>query len=320
MKEKVKGSMGKIKLKDIGLFLVLIIMCIVLSFLSPVFMTYDNIMNVIRQISITAIIAVGMFMIIVTGGIDLSVGQVAALTGVSCGIFVINMKMPMLVGMILALLIAVLCGFLNGILITYGKLPAFIATLATSQVTKGLAFTISGGIPISGFPEGFTTLGRGYLGPIPWPVIILFVVYLIMWDVIKRTKFGVHVFAIGGSEVAAFLSGIKITKTKIMVYTIGGLLTGVSGLILSSRLNSGSPNVGSTFTFDAVTACVLGGTSMAGGEGNLLGVLVGSIFVGILTNGMSLLNVDAYVQMMVQGIVLGGAMLLQTCVIQRKKQ
>lgn len=316
----MKTTFGKIKLKDIGLFLVLIIMCVVLSFLSPVFMTYDNIMNVLRQISITAIIAVGMFMIIVTCGIDLSVGQVAALTGVSCGIFVINMGLPMWLGMILAVLIAVLCGFMNGILVTYGKLPAFIATLATSQITKGLAFTISGGIPVSGFPTGYTTIGRGYLGPVPIPVIILFVVYLVMWDVIKKTSFGVHTFAIGGSENAAYLSGIQITKTKIKIYTIAGALTGISGIILSSRLNSGSPNVGASFTFDAVTACVLGGTSMAGGEGNLLGVLVGSVFVGILTNGMSLLNVDAYIQMIVQGAVLGGAMLLQTCVIERKKQ
>jgi len=309
-----KLRLGRINVQEMGMLIALAILCVVLAFLSPAFLTYDNIMNIIRQISITAIIAVGSFLVIVTGGIDLSVGPLAALTGVTSALFIIRFGFPIVAGILIALVVGAVFGLLNGLMVTYGKLPAFIATLATMQIAKGLSFVISGGVPISGFPASFGFIGRGYLGILPWPVILLFAVYLIMFDVVSRTKFGTHVFAIGGNEEAAYLSGIKIRKNKIIVYILGGIFAAIAGVILASRLNSGSPNVGANFVFDAVTAVVLGGTSMAGGEGKLTGVLLGSIFVGVLLNGMSLMSVDAYLQMVVQGVVLAAAMLLQTIV------
>lgn len=309
-----KLRLGRINVQEMGMLIALAILCVVLAFLSPAFLTYDNIMNIIRQISITAIIAVGSFLVIVTGGIDLSVGPLAALTGVTSALFIIRFGFPIVAGILIALVVGAVFGLLNGLMVTYGKLPAFIATLATMQIAKGLSFVISGGVPISGFPANFGFIGRGYLGILPWPVILLFAVYLIMFDVVSRTKFGTHVFAIGGNEEAAYLSGIKIRKNKIIVYILGGIFAAIAGVILASRLNSGSPNVGANFVFDAVTAVVLGGTSMAGGEGKLTGVLLGSIFVGVLLNGMSLMSVDAYLQMVVQGVVLAAAMLLQTIV------
>lgn len=312
IKNSVRGKLSRINMQEMGMLFALAGLCVVLALLSPVFMTYDNIMNIIRQISITAIIAVGSFLVIVTGGIDLSVGPLAALTGVVTATFIISFGWPILLGILVGLIMGAAFGLVNGLMVTFGKLPPFIATLATMQIAKGLSFVISGGIPISGFPEGFGFIGRGHLGPFPWPVVFLFVIYIIMFDVIRRTKFGVYVFALGGNEQAAYLSGIQIKKNKLFVYMLGGLFAAIAGIILASRLNSGSPNVGANFVFDAVTAVVLGGTSMAGGEGKLSGVLIGSIFVGVLLNGMSLMNVDAYVQMVVQGVVLAGAMLLQT--------
>ena len=304
----------KISLHGMGLVFSLLAMCIILTCCSPVFMTYDNIMNILRQISIVAIISAGSFLVIVTGGIDLAVGCTAALTGVVSALFIIDLGWPIALGILAGLLVGVVIGLMNGLMITYGKLPAFIATLATMQVAKGLAFVVSGGIPISGYPDAFGFIGRGYVGALPWPVIILAIVYLIMLDIVKKTRFGIYVFAIGGNEEASYLSGIRIKKNKILIYVLSGLSASIAGIVLASRLNSGSPNVGSSYVFDAVTAIVLGGTSMAGGEGKLSGVLLGAIFVGVLANGMSLLNVDAYLQMVVQGVVLAAAMLLQTFV------
>jgi ribose transport system permease protein len=313
-----KARRPRISVQVLGMLVALVFLCIVLSILSPVFLTFDNLMNIIRQISIVAIIAVGSFLIVIVGGMDISVGSVAALTGVVTGLFTIKFDLGLAVGILMGILTGIVVGLINGILINKVKLPSFIVTLATMTITKGVCFVISGGIPISGFPEGFAFIGRGYLGPIPWPVIFVAVIYIVMHDIMKRTRFGVYCYAIGGNREAARLSGIKIGRIEIVLYVLGGMFASFGGVILASRLNSGSPNVGNNFMFEAFTAIILGGTNLSGGEGELIGVLIGSMFIGVLSNGMSLLNLDAYFQMVVQGIVLIIAVVLQAYLNSRR--
>ncbi len=314
VKKKISFKFGG---QELGMMVALVVLFVALAIFSPVFLTLENLMNILRQISIVAIIAVGGFLIVLIGGMDISVGSVAALSGVVLAICTMQLGMNVWIGAIMGLIVGSLVGLVNGLLITFLKLPSFIITLATMQIAKGLAFVISGGQAISGFPEEFLFLGRGYIWIIPIPVIIMIAVFLLMNFIIKKTKFGVHVYAIGGSWESARIAGIKANKISIILYVLGGLFAAVSGTILASRLNSGTPNVGANFMFEAFTAIILGGVSMSGGEGNLAGVFIGSVFIGILSNGMSLLNLDSYFQMIIQGVVLTIAVATQAVIILR---
>ncbi len=288
-----------------------ILLIVVLSFAAPAFLSMNNLMNVLRQTSMIAIIAVGMFFILVGGGIDISLGSLVGLTGIvfSAGIVKLGWS-PLLAG-IIALFVGAIAGSLTGTTVTYLGIPPFIATLGMQSVARGLTYVLTNAYPISGLPESIAFIGRGYLyywegiqAGIPWPVVIMIVVYLVAHFVSQKTKFGRFVYAAGGNSEAAYLSGIRVKKVLTITYILGGFLAAVSGIILVSRLASGQPNAGIGWEFEAIIAAVIGGVSITGGKGKVLGVLFGAILIGLLTNGMTLLNVSSYYQQIIKGLVL----------------
>lgn len=305
--------------QEIGLYIALVVLIVFLSVVSPNFLKVNNLINIIRQVSIVGIIAIGGFMVILTGGMDISVGAVAALTGVVVAKLSIHMEVPILLAVLAGMGVGLLAGILNGCLSTFLKLPSFIVTLGTMQICQGLSYVITQATPISNFPPEFIALGRGHLGVIPWPVVILVVLYVLMSLFMKYSKFGTYCYAIGGNSEAARLSGIRVNRIQIIVYIFGGLFSALGGLIVAARTNAGSAQVGSSYLFDVFTACVLGGTALSGGIGRLPGVAVGCIFVGILNNGLVQLNVNSFYQMMVQGIVLVVAVVLQSLINREKR-
>ncbi|BCL72347.1 sugar ABC transporter permease [Vibrio nigripulchritudo] len=267
------------------------------------FLTANNLTNVARQVSINAIIAVGMTCAILIGGIDLSVGSVMALAGtVTAGLMIAGV--PPELAIIGGLALGSCFGAINGFLIAYGKMPAFIVTLAALGIARGLALIYTGGYPISGLPSWFSFLGRGDVLGLQTPILIMLVVYLIAYIFLNHTPFGRHVYAIGGNSEAARLSGIKVPKITMIVYTISGLTSAVAGIILTSRLMSGQPNAGVAFELDAIAAVVLGGAAMSGGKGAILGTLVGAMLLGVLNNGLNLVGISPYVQNVIKGIII----------------
>ena len=304
--------------QEVGLYIGLVLLIVILSIASPLFLKFDNLLNIIRQVSIVAIIAIGGFMVILTGGMDVSVGTLAALSGIVTAKLSIHLGVNIILAVLVAMCVGLLVGVINGLLTTYIKLPSFIATLGTMQVCQGVGYVITQATPISGFDKGFVELGRGYLWEIPWLVIILVVLYVFMSLFMKYTRFGTYCYALGGNKEAARLSGIRVNKMQMLVYICGGLFSALGGILVAARTNSGSAQVGSSYLFDVFTACVLGGTALSGGIGRLPGVLVGCIFVGILNNGMVQLNVDSFYQMVAQGVVLVLAVVLQAQLMRQK--
>jgi ribose transport system permease protein len=271
----------------------------------------DNIFNVLRQVSINALIAFGMTFVILTGGIDLSVGSILALASALTAGLLTNGMDPML-AILIGLLAGAAMGAFNGLIITKGKVAPFIATLATMTIFRGLTLVYTDGRPITGLSDStlFVLLGKGYLGWIPVPVIWMLAVYFIMYFMLKKTVFGRRVYAIGGNEEAAILSGIRADRVKLWVYTITGTLSAFGGIILASRLNSAQPTAGVTYELDAIAAVVLGGTSLSGGRGWIFGTLIGALIIGVLNNGLNLMNVSSFYQQVVKGGVILLAVLL----------
>jgi ribose/xylose/arabinose/galactoside ABC-type transport system permease subunit len=287
----------------LGPLLGLLLLCIVLAMLSDRFLTINNLLNVTRQVSINAIISAGMTLVILTGGIDLSVGSVLALTGsITAGMLYGGQAIftAVLVGMAIGLAL----GIFNGLLITRGNIPPFIATLGTLTVARGLTLVYTEGRPITGMAETFRFLGGGYLGGIPVPVIIMALIFVTVYIILKKTRLGRYIYAIGGNEEAARLSGINTKQILISVYALSGVLAGFSGIIMASRLNSAQPTAGAGFELDAIAAVVLGGTSLSGGVGTIGGTLIGALIIGILDNGLNLLNVSSFYQQVAKGIVI----------------
>jgi ribose/xylose/arabinose/galactoside ABC-type transport system permease subunit len=281
-----------------------IALIIILSLLSGVFLTPNNLINVLRQSSMIAIIAVGLFFVIVGAGIDISVGSIVAISGIAMSSLIVNYHFPVVLGIIGGLLAGIVVGVINGYLVTKRFVPAFVATLGTMGAVRGLTYVLTNAYPISGLPKTIDFIGRGYFGPIPVPVIIMVVVYIVAHILAEQTKTGRFIYAIGGNEEAAHLSGIRVDAYRFFTYITSGFLAGLSGVILVSRLASGQPNAGIGFEFEAITAAVIGGTSLYGGKGTIIGVFFGSLFIAILLNGMVLLNVSSYYQQMIKGIVL----------------
>ncbi|MDD5658848.1 MAG: ABC transporter permease [Actinomycetota bacterium] len=293
-----------------SILIILIGMIIIIRFLSPYFFTTTNLINIVRQISALAIIALGEYFVILTAGMDLSLGSTVSLTGVLVSGFIVYNGLNIYFAMFLVLLVGILIGAINGALIVYGKIPPFIATLATMISIKGITFIYSEGYPISGLPESFSFLGRGYIGWIPVPIIVMIVISLICYIFINHTKTGLSVLATGGNEEASRVSGIKTNKVKLLVYILSGVLAVIGGIVISSRIMAGQPNVGDNLLFDAITAVVLGGTSFFGGEGKVQGVIIGALILGVLANGMTLLGVGAYYQWLTRGIILAMAVFI----------
>lgn len=301
--------------QKLGPLLGFIILVIIVSVLNPDFLEPLNILNLLRQVAINALIAFGMTFVILTGGIDLSVGSILALSSA----FVANL---MLAGVdpILAIIIGCaaggVMGMVNGLMITKGKMAPFIATLATMTIFRGLTLVYTNGNPITGLGDSmaFQLFGRGYFLGIPVPAITMAITFIVLWVILHKTPFGRKTYAIGGNEKAAIVSGIKVPRVKIMIYSLAGALSALAGAILTSRLNSAQPTAGTSYELDAIAAVVLGGTSLSGGRGRIVGTLIGALIIGTLNNGLNLLGVSSFYQMVVKGIVIVIAVL-----IDRKK-
>ncbi len=306
----MKRFQKKIQWDRYGLVLALFVWCILITILEPVFISSTNLFNVLRQISIVSVIAVGSFLVILSGGIDLSVGSVTALSGVVAAIVMKNLNMPVYMGIICGIIAGSFIGSLNGLMVTKIKIPPFIATLITMNFAKGLAFIFTDGTPVSGLSSTFIFIGRGYIWFIPFPIIIMLFIYVVAAYVMKKSRFGLRVYGIGGNIEAVRLSGVQVLKYLFSVYLLSGAFSGMAGVILASRLNSGSPNVGASFVFTAITAVVLGGTSLMGGEGRIMRVLLGSVFMGTISNALNLLNVPSYYQLVANAIILLIAMII----------
>jgi ribose transport system permease protein len=286
-----------------GIVLALLIMCVALSFLSPIFLRPQNLLNVMLQASINMIIAVGMTLVITQGGIDLSVGSIVALAGmIAADLLVKGYGVP--VALIAGLLVGGLCGLFNGALITYLNLPPFIVTLGTLSAFRGMALIYNSGRPIFGLTPDFNELLASSVGPVPRPVIIALLMAALFAFVLRYTRLGEYTIAIGGSEEAARLSGVPVRRYKIAVYVINGLLAGLAALVLVARLSAMDPTAGALFELDAIAATVIGGTSLSGGQGSVFGTVIGALLMSVLRNGMNLLNVQAYYQQLIIGAVI----------------
>jgi len=296
-------------LSKYGIYVALIILVGVLSVASDAFLTPANILNVLRQVSIIGICAVGMTFIIITGGIDLSVGSMIGLAGMILSTLV-SVGYDPLLAFCVTMIIGSLLGFLTGGIINVIGIPPLIATLGMMTILRGLAYVISGGLPIYGISDSVKWLGQGYFGGIPVPVIIMAVVFVIGWVVLTRTVFGRQVYGVGGNEEASRLSGVNVNRVRYYVYFIGYALATFAGIILMARINSGQPRAGTNYELDIITAVVLGGVSIMGGIGSLPRVFAGVLIMGILANGMVLLNVNEFVQWIVKGTVLLAAVSL----------
>ena len=287
----------------------LILLCLIITFVTPSFLTVANITNVFTQVSVNAIIAVGMTFVILTGGIDLSVGSTLAISG-AIAASVIKSTGNVFLAIIAASIVGILVGFVNGFLIAKGKLQAFIATLATMTIFRGLTLVFTNGTPISKLPESFLSIGNAKLGFIPIPVLITVVVAAISIYVLSQTRFGRYLYALGGNEESAKLSGINTDRIKMLTYVVSGFVSAIAGVIITSRIGSASPNAGTGFELDAIAAVVIGGTSLAGGEGKISGTIIGALIIGILNNGLNLMNVSPFYQSIVKGLVILIAVLL----------
>ncbi|MGK0576063.1 ribose ABC transporter permease [Macrococcus capreoli] len=312
--DKSLNKKGNI-IEKLGPLLGLIILVVVITALNSSFIAPNNIFNLLRQVSINGLIAFGMTFVILTGGIDLSVGSILALSSALTALMITNGVDPILALLIGALIGAIL-GAINGVLITMGKMAPFIATLATMTIFRGLTLVVTDGNPITNLGDNvlFQMFGKGYLFGIPVPAITMIIVFFILYFILHKTVFGKNTYAIGGNEKAAFISGIKVNKVKILIYSISGLMASIAGAILTSRLNSAQPTAGTSYELDAIAAVVLGGTSLTGGKGRIFGTLIGVLIIGVLNNGLNLLGVSSFYQQVIKGIVI-----LIAVLIDRKK-
>ncbi|MEH7118135.1 ribose ABC transporter permease RbsC [Neobacillus vireti] len=307
----VKGNFLNTMTQKLGPLLGLLILFVIVSVLNPSFLEPLNILNLLRQVAINALIAFGMTFVILTGGIDLSVGAILALaSALTAGIIVSGVD-PIL-AIIIGCLLGGIMGTVNGLLITKGKMAPFIATLATMTVFRGLTLVYTKGNPITGLGDNylFQLFGRGYFLGIPVPAITMIIMFVLLYIILHKTPFGRKTYAIGGNERAAIISGIKVQSVKVMIYGLSGLLSALAGAILTSRLNSAQPTAGTSYELDAIAAVVLGGTSLSGGKGRIFGTLIGALIIGTLNNGLNLLGVSSFYQMVVKGIVIAIAVLL----------
>ncbi|MEX3948584.1 ABC transporter permease [Paraburkholderia sp. EG287B] len=298
-------------LQKLGPFVALLIISVALSIVSRDFLTLDNLLNVMRQASINALIAFGMTLVILLGGIDLSAGSVLALSSVIIATL-LSAGTPAVVATLAGLVAGGLMGFANGLVISKGKVAPFIATLGSMTVLRGLALVGSNGSPISSFnSDFFSLLGGGYVARlVPIPVVLMLVMFGVFWVLLRKTVFGRHIYATGGNAESAKLSGVKVDRIQLWVYTIAGVMSALAGVVLTSRLNSAQPTAGTGYELDAIAAVVLGGTSLTGGRGWIFGTLVGALLIGVLNNGLNLLDVSSFYQQVIKGIVILLAVLI----------
>ncbi|WPC39337.1 ABC transporter permease subunit [Clostridium sp. JS66] len=291
--------------ENLGILIGFIALCGLLSFISPVFLSQKNIMNVLRQTSTNLYLACAMTMVIILGGIDLSVGAIIALSGVITGGLIAFQGASVFVAVIAGLLSGVVIGVFNGLVVAKTTIPPFIVTLATMNIARGAAYVYTGGKPIRVMSDGFNFIGSGYVfNFLPTPVFYLIIILVISVLIMNKTKLGRHIYAVGGNREAARFSGIKIDKVLFFPYAFSGLMAAIAGIVLASRMFSGQPTAGNGAEMDAIAAVVLGGTSMSGGSGKMGGTVIGGLVIGVLSNGLNLMNVDSFWQYIVKGVVI----------------
>lgn len=303
-KNKTSWIWNMMHKRESAMLAVLVFLFLIMSLVRPdTFFTSENLFNITKQISIITIVAVGQSFILMTGGIDLSVGYSLSLAGIVMAKF-FTMPIPPGAAIFLGVLTSLGLGAVNGYLITLLKLPPFIVTLGIANIARGLTYIITRGFPIAIKNQFVLDLGNGYLGPIPIMTIVMFIVIIIAAYLLRKTTFGLRILSIGGNETATLLSGINVRKYKVLVYSTCGLLCGIAGVIMAGRLNAGNPNAGQSTDMDTIAASIVGGTSLSGGDGTIIGTLFGSLLLGVIKNAMVLLNINMYWQTVVVGVVI----------------
>lgn len=296
--------------QQLGLAVALAALMIGLSIAHPNFVTLGNLINLVRQISINGILAVGVTYVLLTGGVDLSLGSLVALTGVIAAMFAHPAKHAVVVPIVAGVAGGALCGAINGFLVTRGRMAPFVVTLGMMTSARGLALLLSGGRPVSNLSAAFTGIGSGDFAGIPAPTWILLIVAAVSHVFLRRMRLGRHVYAVGGNESAARASGVHVSKVKLICYTICGAMAGLAGVVLASRITTGQPNAGIGYELDAIAAVVIGGTSLNGGSGGIGGTILGALLIGVINNGLDLLNVSSYYQQVIKGVIIVGAVWL----------
>ncbi len=293
-----------IRFREFGVLIGLVILLVFFSFTARYFLSWANLINVARQVSMIAIMAFGMTVVVVAGGIDLSVGSVMGVSGVFTATLMMQYNVPIFFCMIAGIFMGGLLGLFNGLLNGFFKIPSFIATLAMLNIARGIALLYTDAKPIYNLPDSFTVLGTGYMGPIPIPVILMLIMFATFYFLMGYTKIGRYAYSIGGNADVARLSGINVRRYSISFFAISGLMAGLAGVILTARMASGEPTSGAGYELDVIAAVVLGGTSLSGGKGTMLGTLIGAFIMGVLDNGLAMLNVPPFVQMICSGLVI----------------
>jgi inositol transport system permease protein len=296
---KAKSLMGRY-----GMLLILIALIILMSILSPTFFTTGNILNIIRQMSVVGIVAIGVTMIIITTGIDLSSGSVIALTSVVVASMSHPGSFPLALAILVGLAIGAGTGLISGTIIAKGRIAPFIVTLGMMTAARGAALLFTGGKPVGNLSDPFKFIGQGSLFGLPMPILIFFVVALVSYIILNSTKFGKYIYAIGGNEQASLIAGVNVDKYKILIYAYAGLLSSIAGIILTSRIASGQPTAGTMYELDAIAAAVIGGTSLSGGIGTIGGAVIGALIIGVMNNGLDLMNVSSYWQQILKGAII----------------
>jgi ribose/xylose/arabinose/galactoside ABC-type transport system permease subunit len=302
------------KIKDfaIGYVIVFLFLALVLilAISSPYFLAPSNLINIVRQIAIIAILGLGMTFVIVSGGIDLSIGSLLAVGGIVAALLIKKAGLPVWPAVMAGIIAGGALGSINGIIIAFLRVPPFVATLAMMTIARGIAYILTDGRSIISMGKSFLMIGQGTLGPVPWLIIILGIVAVLSWFLLDYTKFGRYVYAIGGNEEAAHVSGIKIGLSKTLIYMIIGLLSGLAGVMLTSRIDSAQPQAGTGYELDAIAAAVIGGTKLSGGVGTVFGTIIGALLMGVISNGLNLLNVSPYLQMVARGAIIVAAVVV----------
>ena len=306
-------------IKESAVVLVLVAIIIVFSFLSPQFFKVSNFITILRQISILAIVSVGMTVVLISGGIDLSVGSIISVVSVLTAMSAVYGKLPTGVAIVIGLLLGTLMGLINGVMITMTGMPPMIGTLATQMIFRGLGFFVCDGASVYHLPEEFKIFGQGYVGPIPVPVLIMVIILVIFAFILGRTYIGRYFYAVGSNAEATRLCGLNTQKIQIFAYMLCGFLSAIGGIIMTSRVNSGQPKAGDGYEMDVLTACVVGGISINGGEGKIRHIVVGVLIIGILSNGLTIIGVSEYWQQVAKGLILAAAVAFDAVQKTRKK-
>lgn len=295
-----------------GIIIAFVLICMLMAVLHPSFLTLSNMRVILTQVSINTLLAFGVTFVIITGGIDLSLGSVLAVSGIVAALLAHPDSYPLVVPIAAGIGTGLLVGAFNGLVITKSKVPPFIVTLATMTIARGLALIFSKGRPVSNLSDSFNFIGGGQIAGIPFPIIILIITFVACGLLLHKTTWGRYMYAVGGNELAAKASGINVGKVKMLVYTLCGGLAGLAGILLTSRITTGQPNAGIGFELDAIAAAIIGGASTSGGTGTIVGTLFGALIIGVISNGLDLMNVSSYYQLVIKGFIIVSAVVLDS--------